>query len=132
MPVGRSPKLDAHQPTVIITPTAAPVAGQCHLPCSGSPRARASQRPTPTSSTAITTQGGTPSTLYSVGASPPPSATVVVCSDTRSGDSAPARAAVAPMAKPSSTTQAPMAPSPTRYHVLPEQPPERIMPKPKS
>jgi hypothetical protein len=36
------------------------------------------------------------------------------------------------MANPSRITQAPTAPSPTRYHVLPEQPPERIMPTPKS
>src|SRR5437867_2075136 len=31
IPTGRSPKVEAHQPTVIMTPTAPPVSGQRHL-----------------------------------------------------------------------------------------------------
>src|SRR5262245_58046732 len=128
MPTGRSPKLDAHQPAAISTPTAAPVRGQRHLPCSGSRGARRSQTTPAAASTAITTQGESPSTLARVGAPPSDPVSTGRCSIARTGDSTPTPAVVAPIAKPSSTTQAPIAPSPTRYQVLPEQPPERTIP----
>src|SRR5262245_5056651 len=132
MPTGRSPKLEAHHPTAIITPTAMPVSVHGHLACSGSPRARHIHTPAISASIAITIHGESPVTLASVGA--PPSVVVSAgrCSARRTGSSTPTPTVVAPMAKPTSTTQAPTAPSPTRYQVLPEHPPERIMPKPNS
>src|SRR5215472_4328836 len=77
----------------------------------------------------MTTHGETPSTLARVGGA---SAIVIVgaCSDARSGPSTPRRTVVAPRAKPRRITSAPTAPSPTRYHVLPEQPPASTMPAP--
>ena len=131
MPTGRSPTAEAHQPTAIITPTAAPVAGHGHLPCSGSRGPRSSQTAPASASAAITIQAGSPVRLARVGAPPSAVASVGFWSSARTGDSTPTPAVVAPIAKPRSTTQAPTAPSPTRYHVLPEQPPERIMPTPK-
>jgi hypothetical protein len=54
------------------------------------------------------------------------------CSHSRAPASAPTLAVVAPIAKPSRITHAPTAPSPIRYHVLPEQPPDSTMPTPKT
>ncbi len=80
----------------------------------------------------MTIHGDSPSAEASVGA--PPSGPVIAgrWSAERTGASTPTLAVVAPIAKPSSTTHAPIAPSPVRYHVLPEQPPDRIMPTPKA
>src|SRR5262245_26162605 len=111
-------------------PTATPVAGHAHLPCSGSPRPRASQRPAASASTAITIHGERPSAEASVGAAPFAAVSAGRWRVARSGDSTPTLAVVAPTANPISTTHAPIAPSPTRYHVLPEQPPARIIPTP--
>src|SRR6516164_5006027 len=131
MPTGRSPRLDAHQPTVIITPTAAPVIGHRHLPCWGSPRPRQNQTIAQTASTAMMIHGERWVTLWRVGGDP----SVVMAMRwraVRAGASTPTPTIVAPIANPRRITPAPIAPSPRRYQVLPEQPPEMIMPTPKS
>src|SRR5262249_18479760 len=134
MPTGRSPKVDVHQPTATSTPTATPVRGHGHFPCSGSRAPREIHVPPAAARTAITIHGESPSALATVGE--PPLACAIVrpgaASAARTGASTPTVVAVAPIANPSSTTHAPIAPSPTRYHVLPEQPPDRIMPTPNS
>src|SRR3970282_850170 len=57
IPAGASPKDDVHQPSAISTPTAMPVAGHGHFPCSGSPPPRHRKTTTTSPSTAITTHG---------------------------------------------------------------------------
>src|SRR5215470_10934772 len=129
MPTGRSTTLEVHQPAAIRSPTATPVTGHGHLPSWSDPRDRKIQRAPAIHRIAMTTHGETPSTLARVGGA---SAIVRVgaCSDARSGPSTPRRTVVAPRAKPRRITTAPTAPSPTRYHVLPEQPPASTMPAP--
>src|SRR5687768_4026063 len=107
MPTGRPPSDDAHHPAATITPTARPVAGHDHLPCSGSLAPRRSQSTAATASTAMTIHGDSPSAEASVGA--PPSGPVIAgrWSAERTGASTPTLAVVAPTAKPSTTTHAP-------------------------
>src|SRR5262245_61713245 len=100
MPTGRSAKLDAHQPTAIITPTARPVAGHGHLLCSGSPRDRRIHHAATTASTPITIQGEIPVTFASVGALPSASVSPYRWRARRSGSSTPTPTVVAPMANP--------------------------------
>src|SRR5215471_18472044 len=129
MPTGRSTTLEVHQPAAMSRPTALPVTCHGHLPGWSDPRDRKIQRAPTTQRSAMTSHGEIPRTLASVGE---PSFTVMVgaCSDARSGPITPRRSVVAPRAKPRRITTAPTAPSPTRYHVLPEQPPASTMPAP--
>src|SRR5215475_7842027 len=129
MPTGRSTTLEVHQPAAMSRPTALPVTCHGHLPGWSDPRDRKIQRAPTTQRSAMTSHGEIPRAVASVGEV---SFTVMVgtCSDARSGPSTPRRTVVAPRAKPRRITTAPTAPSPTRYHVLPEQPPASTMPAP--
>src|SRR5499433_1308912 len=129
MPTGRSTTLEVHQPAAMSRPTALPVTCHGHLPGWWDPRDRKIQRAPTTQRRAMTSHGEIPRTVASVGEA---SFTVMVgaCSDARSGPSTPRRTVVAPRAKPRRITTAPTAPSLTRYHVLPEQPPASTMPAP--
>src|SRR5215510_11978956 len=129
MPTGRSTTLEVHQPAAMSRPTALPVTCHGHLPGWSDPRDRRIQRAPTTHRSAMTSHGEIPRAVARVGGA---SFTVMAgaWSDARSGPSAPSLTVVAPRAKPSRMTTAPTAPSPTRYHVLPEQPPASTMPAP--